>query len=335
MGIFNAITSIIPTLYQKKEIKTSFMPRIKRVPKDKLFNNKMCSNLTKYLFDFFNYKELYELGKTNLFFMNNLVDYLHESEPWPEKVRKLKSKYKFTIYQNEVDSTLEEAKIKKRRYKFPSEDDKEVNYYQFDINGNRYLSIARTFSWAHKNNELYWREEKLEGSYEKDQNVPFLVTVCWIDTNFSFFHVKPNNYKLYLNENFISNYNQFKEKVMLKVIIDENIIIYEKRFPDKDTFNKNSNKKENAILNEDFICHIKKEDFDKAKKDDNGDCKIKIQFNHLDNFWKGGWFIDWGNLKEITQKEMDDEIELINKKKEEKERKKYFGYKEEEEDEKC
>ena len=313
MDIFNAITSIIPTLYQKKEIKTSFMPRIKRVPKDKLFNNKMCSNLTKYLFDFFNYKELYELGKTNLFFMNNLVDYLHESEPWPEKVRKLKSKYKFTIYQNEVDSTLEEAKIKKRRYKFPSQDDKEVNYYQFDINGNRYLSIARTFSWAHKNNELYWREEKLEGSYEKDQNVPFLVTVCWIDTNFSFFHVKPNNYKLYLNENFISNYNQFKEKVMLKVIIDENIIIYEKRFPDKDTFNKNSNKKENAILNEDFICHIKKEDFDKAKKDDNGDCKIKIQFNHLDNFWKGGWFIDGGNLKEITQKEMDDEIELINK----------------------
>ena len=44
MGIFNAITSIIPTLYQKKEIKTSFMPRIKRVPKDKLFNNKMSSN---------------------------------------------------------------------------------------------------------------------------------------------------------------------------------------------------------------------------------------------------------------------------------------------------
>ena len=218
MGIFNAITSIVPTLYQKKEIKTSFMPRIKRVPKDKLFKNKMSSNLTKYLFDFFNYKELYELGKTNLFFMNNLVDYLHESEPWPEKVRKLKSKYKFTIYQNEVDSTLEEAKIKKRRYKFPSEDDKEVNYYQFDINGNRYLSIARTFSWAHKNNDLYWREEKLEGSYEKDQNVPFLVTVCWIDTNFSFFHVKPNNYKLYLNENFISNYNKFKEKVMLKVI---------------------------------------------------------------------------------------------------------------------
>ena len=183
------------------------MPRIKRVPKDKLFNNKMSSNLTKYLFDFFNYKELYELGKTNLFFMNNLVDYLHESEPWPEKVRKLKSKYKFTIYQNEVDSTLEEAKIKKRRYKFPSEDDKEVNYYQFDINGNRYLSIARTFSWAHKNNELYWREEKLEGSYEKDQNVPFLVTVRWIYTNFSFFHVKPNNYKLYLNKNLISKYN--------------------------------------------------------------------------------------------------------------------------------
>ena len=224
MGIVNAITSYSTTLFQKKEIKASFMPKINRVPKDKLFNNKMCPNLTKYLFNFFSYKELYELGKTNLFFMNNLVDYLHESEPWPEKVRKLKSKYNFTIYQDEVDSTLEEAKMKKRRYKFSSQDDKEVNYYQFDINGNRYLSIARTFSWAHKNNEQYWREEKLEGSYETDQNVPFLNTVCWLDTNFSFFHVKPNNYKLYLNENFINNYNRFIERVTLKVIIDENII---------------------------------------------------------------------------------------------------------------
>jgi hypothetical protein len=308
-----------------KEIKTSFMPKIKRVPKAFLFNNKMSSNLTKYLFNFFDYKQVYEMGKIDLFFMNNVIDYIHESEPWPEKVKKLKAKYNFQIFQNEVDCSLEEAKINKRRYKFPSEENKCVNYYQFDKDGDRYISIARTFDWAHKNNELYWGEEKLEGSYEKNQGVPYLRTVCWIDTNFSFLHVKPNNYKLYINENFVTG-KRFKEQVTLKVIIDDNIIIYEIAFPDNAIFSSNNNEKNNSKLKEDFICLIKKEDFDNAKKDENEECKIKIQFNQINNYWKGGWFIDGGSLIEITQKEMDEEIELINKKKEEEEKKRLFYF---------
>ena len=49
----DSISEIPPQLNPKIEIKTSFMPKIKRDPKEKLFNKKMCSNLTKYLFDFF------------------------------------------------------------------------------------------------------------------------------------------------------------------------------------------------------------------------------------------------------------------------------------------
>ena len=139
-------------------------------------------------------------------------------------------------------------------------------------------------------------------------------------------HLKPNNYKLYINEHFISN-KIFIEKLYLKVIIDENIVIYDKTFPSKKIFDNNkSYNNDNPKLKEDFICYIKKEDFNEAKRDENGDCMVKIQFNHKNNNWKGGWYIDEGCLMEITQKEIDDEIKIMNQKLEEEERKKFFGF---------
>ena len=335
MGLVNSVYGYVKgsNPNPEKEIKETFMPKIQREPKEKNFNKKLSSNLTKYLFDFFSYKELYELGKINVFFMNNLVNYIESSERWPEKVRKLNSQYKFKIYQGEVDNSLKEAKIKKRKYKFDSENDKQVNYYQFDMDGNKYISIARTFNWAHKDNEMYWRDESIKNSLEENQKVPFLIIVCWIDTNFSFLHVKPGNYKLYINEHFVTHKN-FIEKVKLRVIINEgkeNKVLFDEKFPSREIFNKNnSSNSSNAILNEDFICYIKKEDFDGIEKDENGDCIVKIQFNQTDNFWKGGWYIDGGILKEVTQKEIDEEIEKIIKMQEEEERKKIFGNVEEE-----
>jgi len=114
---------------EKKEIRTNFMPKINRQPKTKLFYNKLSPNLTKYIFNFLPYKEVYEIGKLNLFLMNNVIDYFKQAEPWPEKIRKLKSKYNFEVYQKEIDETEKEAKIKKRRYKYSSENN--VNYYLY------------------------------------------------------------------------------------------------------------------------------------------------------------------------------------------------------------
>ena len=341
MNLINNISSFFSDSTQKKEIKPSFMPKIKREPKTKKFNN-LSSNLTKYLFDFFSYKELYEMGKTNLYFMNNIIDYIDIKNPWPEQIRKFKSKYNSNIYQGEVDLSEKEAKIKKRTYKIHSimekekekeiekekekeiEKEKEVNYYQFDIDGNKYISIARTFDWAHKNNERYWKEENINGGYETNEKTPYLVDVCWLDTKFYFFHVKPNNYKLYINEHFIKSRN-FKNRVVLRVIIDENIVIYKNKFPNQKIFDNNCSEKDNSILKEDFICFIKKEDFNKGKKDENDEYIIKIEFNHEDDsFWKNGWYIDGGCLMEISQKEMDNEIAIINKNKEEEEKKKVF-----------
>lgn len=310
---------------EKKELRTNFMPRINRQPKTKLFYNKLSSNLVKYLFNFLSYKDLYELGKQNLFLMNNVIDYFGEAEPWPEKLRKMKSKYNLEIYQKEVDETEKEAKINKRRYKYSSE--KDVNYYQYDIDGDRYIAIARTFSWTHKDNPEYWKELKVEGSYEPKENVPYLKTVCWVDTNFTFFHVKPNNYKLFLNEHFVFGLG-FINRVTISVLIEDKKI-YEKLFPSKEIYNNNKSNRQNSRLTEDFICFIKREDFDsiinEKKLDDNGDCKVKVMFAHADDFWKDGWYIDGGCLRVIDQKEMEKEIEEMNKKIEEEEKNKLFN----------
>ena len=52
MNLINYISSFFFDSNQKKEIKSSFMPKIKREPKEKKFKN-LSKILTKYLFDFF------------------------------------------------------------------------------------------------------------------------------------------------------------------------------------------------------------------------------------------------------------------------------------------
>ena len=298
---------------ETKEIKSSFMPKINREPKDNKFK-KLSKYFTQNLFRYFNHKEIYELGKINVFFMNNLIEYLENNETWPEKVRKLKCKYNFKIYQNEVDQTLNQAKINKRRYKYPQIEKQGINYLQFDEDGNRYISIASSFNWAHSNNESYWRKEKVPGSYEKDQDVFYLIDVCWIGTTFSFYHVSPNNYyKFYINEYF-NNQRKLENRMKLNIILGENKIIYQEKFPSAKIFAQNSGPKENVQLKEDFICYIKKEDFENVPKDENGDCIVKIEFSHCDNFWKSGWFIDGGSLVEISKEQLEKEEKKAEKK---------------------
>ena len=288
----------------KKEIRNTFMPKIKREPRDTKFV-KLSKYTTQHMFKFFDYKELYEFGKTNVFFMNNVIDYLEDNKTWPEEVRKLKAKYNFEIKQNEVDLTLELAKKSKRTYKYGKEENKGVNYYQFNLDGNKYISIANSFRWSHQDNNDYWTKEKAKGSYEKNGVVYYLVDVCWLDTRFHFYHVNPNNnYKLYINQYFVQD-EYIQNVLKLKVILGENKIVYHELFPSATMYQGNSGPKKNRKLKEDFICYIKKEEFNDVQKDQNGDCLVKIEFFHNDNYWKSGWFIDGGCLVETEQAEID------------------------------
>ena len=302
-------------------VKGRFMPKINREPKDKKFV-KLSKYTTQYMFKYFDYEELYELGKTSVFFMNNVIEYLENNNTWPEEIRKLISKYGFQIHQGEVDLTLKLTKKNKRRYKYPNEENKGTNYYQFDLDGNRYISIANSFRWAHQDNNNYWTKEKAIGSYEENSDVYYLVNVCWLDTKFHFYHVNPkNNYKLYINEYFVNN-KRFENVLKLKVILGENKIVYEKLFPSPIMYHKNSGPKDNRKLKEDFICYIKKEDFNDVQKDQNGDCLVKVEFFHNNNYWKSGWFIDGGCLVETEQDEIDKLKEKEEKEEEKEEEKK-------------
>jgi len=298
----------------KKEVKTGFMHKINRMPIDNKFNN-LSKYVTQHIFHFFDYNELYELGKTNVFFMNNLIEYLENNNTWPEEVRKLINKYHFQIYQGEVDLTLNLAKKKKRTYKYYQQENEGINYYQFNLDGNRYISIANSFKWAHQDNNMYWTKEKSIGSYEENGDVCYLISVCWLDTKFHFYHVNPNNnYKLYLNEFFVMN-KRFQNSLQLKVILGESKIVYESAFPSDKMYKENSGPKNNCKLKEDYICYIRKEDFNDVEKDQNGDCLVKVEFFHNNDFWKSGWFIDGGCLVETEQEEID----KLKEKEEEKE----------------
>ena len=162
---------------------------------------------------------------------------------------------------------------------------------------------------------MYWEKEKSIGSYEENGDVYYLISVCWLDTKFHFYHVNPkNNYKLYINEFFVMN-KRFQNSLKLKVILGESKIVYESIFPSDKMYKENSGPKNNCKLKEDYICYIKKEDFNGVEKDQNGDCLVKVEFFHNNDFWKSGWFIDGGCLVETEQEEID----KLKEKEEEKE----------------
>ena len=174
---------------QKKPRKKNLIskPKIQRPSKTTNFNNKLKQNLTKYLFNFFKYKELYELGKINVYFQNNIIDYIHENNRWPEKLKDMEKFYDLEINKNEIDDSLSLAKSNHRKYKYNVDD--KVNYLQFKENCIEFKAIARYNDWAHKDNNSYWREENIEGSYT-DEKVFYLVTVCWINVDLYFYHIK-------------------------------------------------------------------------------------------------------------------------------------------------
>ena len=319
--------SIVPCNDIKRQILAPFNFKIEREPKEKFLKKKLSSNLVKYLFNFCNYKDVFELGKANLNLMNNALEYFKETEPFPEKIRQMKLKYNMDIFQNEVDSTEQEAKMNKRRYQYQG---KHKNFFQFDIDGNRYIFLAHSYEWKHQKENQYWKEKEIDGSYEPGEKVYYLKTVCFIGMDFIFPHVKPNNYKFCLNEHFTDN-EHIIERINLKVTINDDIIVYEKNFPNADIYNNNCDH-HNKTLKEDFICYVKEEDFEKAKKDENGDCKVTIIMRNIDWYWKDGWYIDGGCLIEIEKERMEQEIKNMEQKKEKEEREKYFGRKEEKSD---
>ena len=145
-------------------------------------------------------------------------------------------------------------------------------------------------NWTWKTEEGYYDEKKnLLNSY--DGTSAYLIGVWFINLNLDFKHVIPGNYKLYINEAFLSS-NYIIEQANITVFIGEKKVYSNEKFP---------NSGENQELDEHFICDIRLEDFDSDSLDNNGDAIIKIMVRELSNAGKkSGWIFDGYRLLEVN-----------------------------------
>ena len=191
------------------------------------------------------------------------------------------------------------AKIKERKYKYTFEE--KVNYLQFKENCTEFKAIARYNNWAHKEDDSYWREESIDGSYTGEK-VYYLINVCWIDLHLFFYHIKAGNYQLYINEHFDNE--SIKKQLKICVKIGNKEIYKNNNFPNEEIYNANNSyyNSRGKKLKEDFICNINENDFD-IKDNLEEEFVVEVSFMHKELFWKGGWFIDGGCLRKLDKEE--------------------------------
>ena len=96
---------------------SNIMQKINRKYKPCIFSEKLNHNLIKYLFDFFYYRELYNLGSLNLFFYQCFTEY--ELLTWELEMNNIIDIFHLEInnYLDEVDDTLTKCIKNKRTYK--------------------------------------------------------------------------------------------------------------------------------------------------------------------------------------------------------------------------
>ena len=94
---------------------TNNLHKINRKGKPCCFRNKLSSNMMKCIFDFFYYRELYELGKINLYFYQCFTDY--QLLTWKIEMNNIIDIFHLEIKnKEEVDDTLTKCISNKRTY---------------------------------------------------------------------------------------------------------------------------------------------------------------------------------------------------------------------------
>ena len=201
------------------------------------------------------------------------------------EIYNLRNQYGMQIPDNQIDDTLEAAKANKRMYAFT---DEAKNYIKYDEKGKSYIAPIHPFNWAHKDNKQFFDlKNNLENSY--DGTSAYLIKVCWIDMKLKFNHVRPVNYKLYINQSFENL--QIKGQMKIRVFAQEKEVFSTTDFP-------NAEMVKHKNLTEFYICDIKSSDFDLSRLDNNGDAVVRIEFSGNNNSWKKGWTFDGARLVE-------------------------------------
>ena len=169
-------------------------------------------------------------------------------------------------------------------YAFP---EKELNYIRYDPQGKSYIVSTHGFVFAHHDNKQYFDERNDPNSY--DGTAKHLIKVAWLDIKLKFNHVKPGNYKLFLNQCFEGQ--SIRGQMTFRVFVCDRLIFEDKNFP-------NDQMVKVDRLSECYIRDIRREDFDMSKLDQNGDAVVRVEFGGNNNGWKRGWTFDGAKLLE-------------------------------------
>ena len=201
------------------------------------------------------------------------------------EIYNLRNQYRMNIPDNQIDQTLEQAIQNRRMYAFPEE---EKNYLRYDQKGRSFIVPIHPFKWAHKDNSQFFELKKnVPNSY--DGTCAYLIKVCWLEMKCKLLHVKPGNYKLYINQSFENP--AIKEQMTIRVFVGTRQVFEDKKYP-------NDNMVQNKELTESYVCSIKKTDFEMDKLDANGDAVVRVEFNGNNNSWKKVWTLDGSRLEE-------------------------------------
>ena len=272
------------------------LQKINREGKPCIFSTRLKKNITTYLFDFFLYRELAEMGSINIFLHNCFTEF--EMFSWKTEMMNIIDLFHLDIkdLSKEIDESLDECIKNNRIYKIKNY---EGNYLIFNKEGINLISLAYYDSdmkliisnndiinknvdfheinymeiddlddidedtenhHPHSNYNTKWESIYSNMSYVPG-NIIYLDEKCPIDFSFSFHHVIKNNYKFYLHQ---SMTNMRNAKLIMQIIINDEIIFEMNNFPSKKILEQSSIKKFNK-LNEVYICDIKKHMFNAVK----------------------------------------------------------------------
>ena len=268
---------------------------IKREGKPNIFKDRVKKNVTKHLFDFFYYRELSEIGSTNIFLYNCFVEY--EMATWKQEMKNIIKIFHLDIKneEEEIDETLT-ACVKKNRI-YPVKNF-EGNYLRIDKEGLNLISLAyydpdiqaqldkTNIMLYHINDNSFENIDEMDlednlldinqtdlkitwkalysGNSYVPGNILYLNDRSSLDFGFSFHHVIKDNYKFYLHHAMTDMRNA---KLKLQIIINDQIVFEMDNFPSKKILDESHVDIFNNELKDVFICDINKHMFDAVKND--------------------------------------------------------------------
>ena len=278
------------------------LKQIKREGIPSIFSRNLSKNITKYLFNFFDMRELSEIGSTNIFLYNCFKEY--EIPNWKNEMLNIIQIFDLDIKneKEEIDKSFIDCINKHRLYPIK---DYLGNFFKIDQEGINFISLV----YYDRNMQYQLNKIKNDNNPDKDYaggfnfealeyldsfnkikginqitlktpwetlhcknsyipgNIIFLEEKSTLNFGFSFNNVIKGNYKFYLHHSIIDMRNA---RLHIQIIINDEIVLEINNFPSKniiDQFRGNDNFANGDInLKETYICDINKYMFDSVKK---------------------------------------------------------------------